>query len=326
MEPTRRDFLRQAAVASAALPLARLTLADEPGKGVQRHTLARLEREVGMLGCGLGSAFLSGFAKDPDAAAEVLQYALDTHGINYWDTASGYSTKLPDGTVVASESLIGPALKPNRDRVVMVSKAGSRDYDGLRRELDRSLQRLQTDHLDILHLHAFMGSEAGNLDAVEEGAVRAARKAKEEGLIKAFGITGHDQPDILMACIRRFEPDAVMTIFPSTRPVQGRFETELAPLAVERKMALIAMKAVRRAQGSSLKGTDLVRYAMSVSGIQVTIVGLDSQEHLDANAAMATSFQPMTAQQRERFSRYTRLALGEGPAPWELQGYRDGVV
>jgi aryl-alcohol dehydrogenase-like predicted oxidoreductase len=299
------------AVAQEAVP------ADATAKpAVDRREFRDTGRKVSIFGLGLGSAFTTPYAKDRETGQKLLLRALD-HGINYWDTARAYGP---------SEEIIGPVLKDVRDRVFMVSKSGNRTYDGFMRDLEKSLRNLQTDHLDLYHLHNFDPKKDKDLGKIEDGAVKAARKAREEGTIKAFGVTGHTSPDILMECIKRFSPDAILTIFPAGRPNQGKYEDELLPLALEKKMAVIAMKALRRARQSDMKPADLIRYTMSTKGITTAIVGLDTAQHLDENAALATNFKPLRNRQRAAISRQVQLALGDYPAPWDMPGYRDGGV
>jgi aryl-alcohol dehydrogenase-like predicted oxidoreductase len=283
---------------------------------VDRREFRTSGRKVSIFGLGLGSAFTTPYAKDRDPGRKLLLRALE-HGINYWDTARAYGP---------SEQIIGPILKTVRDQVFMASKSGNRTYDGFMRDLETSLRNLQTDHLDLYHLHNFDPKKDKDLGKIEAGAVKAARKAKEEGIIKAFGVTGHTSPDILMECIKRFEPDAILTIFPAGRPNKGKYEDELLPLALEKKMAVIAMKALRRARQSDMKPTDLIRYTMSTKGITTAIVGLDTAQHLDANAELATNFKPLKNRQRAAISRQVQLALGDYPAPWDMPGYRDGGI
>ncbi len=322
MGTTRRTFLTRTFSGLAAAGVGAQAAAAAPGKAatgsegkLERRALGKIKTEVPILGLGLGSSFFKPYGKDPEGAAKLLHYALK-QGITYWDTARGYQN---------SEELIGPALKPVRDKVFMVSKSGNRTYDGFRRDLEKSLRLLQTDYLDLYHIHNLIPKKDKDLDAIEKGAVAAARKAKEEGLIRNFGVTGHSGAEFLMECIRRWDPDAVLTIFPSTRPDSGKYEDELLPLARERKMAVIAMKTVRHARNSDLKGSDLIRYAMSLKGVHCAIVGLDTQAHLDENVAMIADFKPMSGKQRAALHRDVMLAIGDLPVPWDMPGYTDGV-
>lgn len=320
---SRRRFI-QSAVAGAALGAAgsRADAADpskpdadaQPGPIDQRQ-LGKLGRKVSILGAGLGSAFTRPHARDHDAARALLENALAI-GVTYYDTARAYGP---------SERIIGPFVKDNRKKLFLVSKSGRRDYDGFNREVETSLKNLQTDHIDLYHLHNFSPWRDKDLNAIENGAVRAARKLKDQGIIGGFGVTGHSGADILIDCIKKFDPDAVLTVFPATRPDNGEYEDKLLPLAREKNMGVIAMKTVRHARNADLKASDLPRYAMSLNGVHCTIVGLDSEAHLRDNAEMATNFIPLDAGARNQMTNRIRLALHDQPAPWDMPGYNDHV-
>lgn len=318
---SRRDFLKRAGLGAVMAGAAGRGVTVEtvaagageaPPKTVQKRVFGRLGREVSILGLGLGSAFTKAHEGRPDEAETLLLRALD-HGVTYWDTARAYGI---------SERLIGPLVSRVRERIFLVSKSARRDYDGFMRELETSLKNLRTDFLDLYHIHN-LNPRRDQVETIAKGAARAAVKARDEGLIKAFGVTGHSGSGILIECIRRFDPDAVLTIFPCNRPENGRYEDELLPLARSRKMGVIAMKTVRMARQADLRGTDLIRYAMSLDGVHVTIVGLDTQAHLDENAVMAADFKPLTAGRRARMTRDSRLALAGLTAPWERPDYED---
>ncbi|NIP17278.1 MAG: aldo/keto reductase [Xanthomonadales bacterium] len=282
---------------------------------VPRRTLGRTGAEVSILGLGLGSAYWRTFDNRPDEAEEILLRAF-SYGINYFDTSRNYGN---------SELLAAPAVERIRDGIFLVSKSGSRDYDGYRADLETSLENLRTDHLDLYHIHNLNPNTDADLDLIENGAVRAAREAKEQGLIRNIGITGHSGTGILMEAIRRWDPDVILTTYPADRPEDGAYEDKLLPLALERNMGVVAMKAIRRARDTDWPALQLIRYPMSLPGIATTIVGLDSIAHLDENAAMASAFEPMDAAEMAEMSRLIRSELaGLGPAPWDRPGYRDG--
>lgn len=156
--------------------------------------------------------------------------------------------------------------------------------------------------------------------------MKAIRKLQDDKVIKSFGVTGHSGAGILIQAIKRFDPDAVLTVFPCTRDDKGRYEDQLLPLARERKMGVIARKTVRRARNADLKGTDLIRYALSLEGIHSAIVGMDTLGHLTDNATMATNFQAMDPKKRAQLHREVTkaLELAAVPTPWEQPGYQDG--
>jgi aryl-alcohol dehydrogenase-like predicted oxidoreductase len=320
-DPSRRDFLKKIAVTGAAAAsmsgvAAALGKETETRPSVPRKPLGKTGAMVSILGLGLGSAYTRPFGDDREKAEAILHRAL-SYGINYWDTARAYGD---------SEIMIGPVVEKVRDEIFLVSKSGSRDYDGFKAELETSLKNLRTDYLDLYHIHNLKPEQDTDLQLIENGAVRAAREAKEQGLIRNFGITGHSGTGILMEGIRRWDPDAILTIFPADRPEDGAYEDKLLPLAREHGMGVIAMKSVRRARETDWPAPQLIRYAMSLPGISSTIVGLDSVAHLDENAAMASSFEPLTGEQLVEMSQIVKHDLaGLGAAPWDRPGYQDGV-
>lgn len=316
----RREFFKKLALSGAAVTAAGAAHGNPPETAARRVTqrrLGRTEARVSLLGLGLGSVFTRAFHGKPGETEQVLRRALG-HGVNFWDTARAYGP---------SEVMLGPIVEKHRDEIYLVSKSAQRSYDGFKRELEISLRDLKTDHIDLYHIHNLKPSRDSDLDFIEKGAVKAAREAREEGTIKHFGITGHSGVEILMEGIRRWDPDALLTVLPVDRPDNGAYEDELLPLAREKDMGIIAMKTVRWARNSDLPGTQLIRYSMSLEGVACAIVGLDSMAHLDENAAMAHKFVPMDTELMGQVSDFVReeLAALEAP-PWTRPGYEDAVV
>jgi predicted aldo/keto reductase-like oxidoreductase len=316
MKASRRDFIRRALFGGAIVGLFSRAALGSPAtesRLVDRRKLGRVQAEVSILGLGLGAAFLDAFEQRLDAGHALLESAL-AKGINYWDTARSYGP---------SESMIAPVLAVNRSRVFLASKSDARDYDGFKRDLDRSLQVLRTDHVDLYQLHDLAPQELTNLGAIETGAVRAAREAKDERIIRAFGITGHSHRGILVECMKRFNPDTILTTFLATESGKGTYN-ELLALARSRQMGVIAMKTIRYGRQARLPATELLRYALSLNGVHTAIVGLDSLNHLNEDAAVATSFRTMKVVDQREFQQNASSALASVVAPWERPGYVDG--
>lgn len=313
---SRRSFLKKSLLSTAALGAGAAAKAAQDASAeiarVDRRVLGRTKASVSMLGLGTGSAFKKSHEGDADAALALLERAV-TLGVNYWDTARQYET----------EAILGPVVERHRKKIFLVSKSAVRTYDGFMSELEESLRLLRTDHLDVYHIHNLDPKTDPDLDAIGKGAVRAARRAKEEGTIRNFGITGHSGAEILIQGIKRWNPDVLLTTFPCNRPDEGRYEDELLPLARENKMGVVAMKTVRHAREADLRGSDLIRYALSLPGITTAIVGLDTRAHLDENAVMATDFSPLEKSARSALSTEARLALAGTVAPWDRPGYQD---
>lgn len=320
MSSTRRTFLKTGLTGLAATGMTGSVQASEQVKKVDRRPFGTIGDEVSILGLGLGSAFYKPYSHEQEAGHALLESALDA-GVNYWDTAANYgSNMLPD--YVPSEEIIAPVVQKHRKDIFLVSKSAQRTYDGFRRELERSLTRMGIEQIDLFHIHNIKPRDS--VDDMEKGCYRAAVKAKEEGLIRAFGITGHSGAQVLIDCLKRFDPDALLTIFPCNRPDNGRYEDELLPLARERNMGVVGMKTVRRARDTDLKGSDLIRYALGLDGVHSTIVGLDTKGHLDENVAMASHFTPLPDEQRAALVREAQAALAGVIAPWDRPGYEDG--
>ena len=140
---------------------------------------------------------------DQDTADASVQLALDS-GINHFDVAASYGE---------AELRLGPWMGRIRDRVFLASKTGLRDRDQAWAQINRSLERLQTDHLDLIQVHAV--GDLAELDLVTGpgGSLEAVVRARDEGLAAAIGITGHGHqaPATHLEALARFAFDTVLT-------------------------------------------------------------------------------------------------------------------
>jgi aryl-alcohol dehydrogenase-like predicted oxidoreductase len=148
-----------------------------------------------------GAAALSDVTQD--VADRSVQEALDA-GINHFDVAASYGD---------AELRLGPWIPRIRDRIFLATKTGQRDREPAWREINASLERLQTDRVDLLQLHAV--GDTGELDraTATDGALEAATRAVDEGLVGAVGITGHgwDAPATHLEALRRYPFASVLT-------------------------------------------------------------------------------------------------------------------
>jgi predicted aldo/keto reductase-like oxidoreductase len=174
-------------------------------------------------------------------------------------------------------------------------------------------------------MHIWNLKPEDDIDQIEKGAFKAIAKLRDEKVIGGFGVTGHSGVDMLKQAILRFDPDAMLTVFPCTRPDDGAYEDVLLPLARERNMGVIAMKTVRRARNADLKGSDLIRYALSLEGVHSAIVGTDTIGHLDDNSKMATNFQPLSSGEQVAMHNTVVERLAGTIEPWKMPGYDDGI-
>jgi aryl-alcohol dehydrogenase-like predicted oxidoreductase len=166
---------------------------------VQKRRLGRLEHESSVLIYGAAAVA----AVSQEEADRSIQEALDA-GINHFDTAAAYGD---------SELRLGPWMPRIRDQIFLATKTGEREADAAYRQINASLERLQVDRVDLLQLHAV--GDTDELDQITRagGALEAAVRAREEGLVGAVGITGHgDQaPATHLEALRRFPFETVLT-------------------------------------------------------------------------------------------------------------------
>ena len=166
---------------------------------MERRRLGRLGHESSVIlygGAALG-------AVDQDTADRSIQEALDG-GINHFDVAASYGD---------AELRLGPWMSKIRDRIFLATKTGLRERDAAWAQINASLERLQTDHVDLLQLHGVGDLEDLDRATGKGGALEAAVRAQEEGLVGAVGITGHGPkaPATHLEALRRFPFATVLT-------------------------------------------------------------------------------------------------------------------
>jgi aryl-alcohol dehydrogenase-like predicted oxidoreductase len=180
----------------------------------------------------------------PQAEADrVLELLLD-HGVNHIDTAASYGD---------SELRLAPWLRKHRDRFFLATKTGRRDKAGAREEIHRSLERLGVDHVDLLQLHNLVDVIEWEFALREDGALEAAVEAREEGLVRFIGVTGHGLTVARMhrRSLERFPFDSVLVPYSWTQmqdPVYAADFDALAAVCAERGVALQTIKAIALAR------------------------------------------------------------------------------
>jgi len=166
---------------------------------VQQRRLGRLGHHSSVLI--YGAAALA--EVDQDTADASVQLALDA-GINHFDVAASYGD---------AELRLGPWMGRIRDRIFLATKTGLRDRDAAWAQINHSLERLQTDHLDLIQIHSVGDLEELDLVTRPGGSLEAVVRAREEGLAGAIGITGHGHqaPATHREALRRFPFDTVLS-------------------------------------------------------------------------------------------------------------------
>ncbi|MFP4026601.1 MAG: aldo/keto reductase [Candidatus Brocadiia bacterium] len=163
-----------------------------------------------------------------DEAVQTIRSALEL-GVTFIDTAAAYGD---------SEEKIGPAIEDRCDGVVIATKSGRTDGDGLREELENSLEMLRTDTIDLYQLHCVSSEEKWTKMRKAGGALPAALKARDEGLIKHFGVTSHSL-DLALALVDVPEFETIQFPF---NLVTSEPADELIPAARDQNLGFIVMK------------------------------------------------------------------------------------
>jgi predicted aldo/keto reductase-like oxidoreductase len=216
-------------------------------------------------------------------------------------------------------------LIPNyRKQILLVSKLAARDAETAKRNLDESLKELGTDYIDLLHFHDLRKKEDVDRIVSAEGALKVFRKAKEEKMIRAIGVTGHASGEVMLDAIKRIEPDCVMC--PQNPAHSGTYGgsdfAKVIPYALERGLGMTAMKTT--AQGglvgkNGVTAEQLVRYTLNLP-IAAAIIGMPNLEVLESCAAIAKNLRPMA--EGERLELEQKLASVEAELKYLASEYQ----
>jgi uncharacterized protein len=280
---SRRQFLETSGMAVGAVAALPVQPPGSVGAGAKlpHRTLGRTGVKVSILAFGCGSRFL---AFPEDQASAVLEKAIDA-GIDYLDSAASYG----DGE---SERRVGRVMATRRTDVFLATKVPtrSRTRDAALREVEASLKRLQTDHVDLLHLHG-LGDEA-DLAKIEapDGALKALYELREQKVARFIGMTSHADGAVMARSIERNDLDCVQMAMNPARA--ARFEELALPAANKKNLGVILMKVTaqdRLLVDGGPDATSLLRYAWSLP-ISTAVCGMPKLEFLAANVAAAKAF------------------------------------
>jgi len=240
-----------------------------------------------------GEGLLRSHGRDREAYT-LVNKALDL-GVNYFESARAY-----DG----SEEYYGKALRERRKDIFLAGKSHARTKQGALGHLHETLRNLKTDHLDLWQIHDVRTIEDVEAIFAVGGAIDAFAEAKQKGLVRFIGVTGHQSPSVITECLRRFDFDTVLVPVNPAEASQRGFLEEILPLANERKVGIIGMKIYIRGFTSKLtfytSMEAFFRYALSQS-VATAIIGCDDLEQLEQNVYFARSFKPMDWEEQDGF-------------------------
>jgi len=314
--PDRRDFLQTAGLLGAGLALSesmlraeapQLKLSNAGPDRIPRKPFGRTAETVSVIGLG---GYSLGDAPSLREAIAIVHEAVDA-GVNFFDNAWEYH----DGK---SEEWMGKALKGRRDKVFLMTKVCThgRDKQVAVRQLDESLKRLQTDHLDLWQVHECVYDNDPERHFARGGVIEALDEAKKAGKVRYVGFTGHKHPAIHLKMLSyNYAFDSVQMPLNPFDATYRSFETKVLPEVNRRGLAALGMKSLGGNGQPVLKGVvtvkEALRYAMSLP-VARTTSGIDSLAVLHKNLAIARGFQPMAAAEMEALRRRCSAAAGDG--------------
>jgi len=314
-EISRRQFLEMGTAAGTSVLLLKDVVSSRTAThALPSRTLGRTVVKVSILAFGCGSRFL--MYKSEDAAIAVLNRAIDL-GITYLDTAYAYG----DGE---SESRVGKVMASRRKEVWLATKIADRTRDEFLRRLAGSLKRLQTNHVDLVHIHSL--GHADDLAKIEapDGALKGLMEAREQKLARFVGMTSHTDGKVMAKAIERHDLDCVQMALNASR--NGRFEEVALPAANAKNLGVIAMKVTGQEflLGNGVGKSEmhsLLRYSMSLP-VSTAVVGMPRPEMLEHNIEIARTFTPLESDEKERL--HLQLSPSREGLEKRLVGHLDG--
>lgn len=291
---TRREFIEQTTMTVSSAAVLPVLLSDMASAGaapskLPQRVLGRTKVKVPILAFGCGSRFL--MYQDEQEALAILNRVIDL-GITYLDTAIDYGKGL-------SETRVGQVMKTRRKEVWLATKVPerARTRDGALREVEQSLKRLQTDHVDLLHIHSLGGADDLAKIEAPDGALKALYELREQKVARFIGITSHTDGAVMAKAIERNDIDCVQMAMNPARALN--FEALALPAARKKNIGVILMKvtAQEKLLGPEPGKADvdmLIRYALSLP-VATAVIGMPKPEFIEHNVAVARNFKPLKA-------------------------------
>jgi predicted aldo/keto reductase-like oxidoreductase len=285
-----------------------LAFAAPQSQVIPRRKLGRTGEMVSMVGLG---GYHIGVPEDRQESTRLIRTALDA-GMNFLDNCWDYH----DGD---SEVRMGVALRDGyRDKAFLMTKIDGRTRASAARQIDESLKRLQTDHLDLLQIHEVIRMEDPARVFAKGGTMEAVLAAKQAGKLRFVGFTGHKSADIHLKMLETaaqhdFTFDTVQMPLNVMDAHQAGFEKRVLPKLLEKNIGVLGMKPMGSGvilKSGTASAVECLQYALSLP-TSVVITGCDSMPVLQQALRVARSWQPLSAEQRQALLTRTQKASAE---------------
>lgn len=313
----RRDFLRTATVAASTAATANLLASLLPAEETTPASNGMIYRALGRTGervsaIGLGGYHIGNSKLEEQEAIQLMRQAVD-RGITFFDNCWDYN----DGV---SEVRMGKALADGyRSKVFLMTKIDGREKKAAAQQIDESLRRLRTEHVDLMQFHEVIRLEDPDRIFAEGGAMEAMQEAKKAGKVRYVGFTGHKDPYVHlrmldMARKHDFHFDTVQMPLNVMDAHFRSFGQQVLPVLVREGIAPLGMKCFGDhfiLQSNTIKPMEGLHYCLNLP-IAVQITGIDNQQILDQALEATRTFKPMAAAEVDALLERTRGAALAG--------------
>ncbi|MBV9624807.1 MAG: aldo/keto reductase [Acidobacteria bacterium] len=303
----RRDFLKKTAAATVAKSL-NSQFSDAADGSISYRTLGRSQEKVSIIGIG---GYHLGRPSEQEAI-RIVHTALD-QGVNFLDNCWDYN-----GGV--SEERMGKALGDGyREKAFLMTKIDGQTKTAATKQIEESLRRLQTDHIDLLQFHEVIRETDPARIFGPGGGMEAAMEARKQGKIRYIGFTGHKSPAIHNKMLEtglahNFTFDAVQMPLNVMDAHFDSFEKKTLPLLVKHGIGVLGMKSMGDAiilNSKTVTAIECLHYAMNLP-TSVVITGCDSIPMLEQALEAARTFKPMSKEQVSALLAKTAPAAAKG--------------
>lgn len=309
LDVTRREFLELAVIATMAAGAGGTAWGAQTKDGIPYRTLGRTGEKVSIVGLG---GYHIGSQPDERESIQIIRTALD-NGINFLDNCWDYNNG-------ASEVRMGKALKDGyRQKAFLMTKIDGRDKKTAARQIDESLQRLQTDHVDLMQFHEVIRDTDPDRIFAAGGGMEAMVAAQKAGKVRYIGFTGHKSPDIHLkmletAFAHQFTFDAVQMPLNVMDAHYNSFEQKVLPVLVKHNIGVLGMKSMGDRiilESKAATPIECLHYAMNLP-TNVVITGCDSMKILNQALEAARTFKPMNKEEVAKLLAKTDQAAKNG--------------
>ncbi len=321
---TRRGFVKLAIAGGMAVGAGKRAWGAEAKDGVPYRTLGRTGEKISMVGLG---GFHIGMQADEQESIKIIRAAIDG-GLNFLDNCWDYN----DGK---SEVRMGKALRDGyRAKAFLMTKIDGRNKETAAKQIDESLQRLQTDHVDLMQFHEIIRPEDPDRIFAEGGAIEAMLAAKKAGKVRHIGFTGHKDPSIHLKMLEtakahKFRFDAVQMPLNVMDAHFRSFQHQVLPILVKEEIGVLGMKSMGDPfilKSKTVTPVECLHYAMNLPTSTV-ITGMDKLELVDQALNAARTFKPMNEEEVSKLLARTKEAAAEGKFElFKTGGHFDGTA